>query len=61
MHRVQGDKYLSVKAGCLVALDKEMMGDAAHIWCKDAVVEIPEGAERWETEPEGGSFMPVYS
>ncbi|EFR01329.1 glutathione-dependent formaldehyde-activating [Nannizzia gypsea CBS 118893] len=56
VHRPRGGDTLSVKAGCLVALDKEMMKDAVHIWCKEAVIEIPEGVERWEGEPDRGSF-----
>lgn len=45
-----------MKAGCLVGLNRELMRTAAHIWCKEAIVEIPEGVERWEEEPEGGSL-----
>ncbi|KAL2374750.1 hypothetical protein BDBG_08508 [Blastomyces gilchristii SLH14081] len=56
MHRVRGEERLSVKAGCLEGLNKEMMAGAIHIWCKEAVVEIPEGAERWDEEPSQGSF-----
>lgn len=42
---------VSVKGGCLEGLSKEMLKRAAHIWCKEAVVEIPAEAERWEEEP----------
>lgn len=62
MHRVVGGEKLSVKAGCLVGIGKEMLKGAEHIWCKEAVVDIPErdgeGREvvRWEGEPERGSF-----
>ncbi|EEH10454.1 conserved hypothetical protein [Histoplasma capsulatum G186AR] len=56
VHRVRGADYLSVKAGCLEGLDKEMMVGAIHIWCKEAVVEIPEGVERWEEEPDRESL-----
>jgi hypothetical protein len=52
MHRARGEKTLSVKGGCLVRLDKTMMARAIHIWCKEAVVEIPDGVERWEEEPD---------
>lgn len=52
MHRARGEKTLGVKAGCLVGLNKMMMAKAIHIWCKEAVVDIPEGAERWEGEPD---------
>ncbi|OAX77283.1 hypothetical protein ACJ72_08422 [Emergomyces africanus] len=55
MHRVRGGEQLSVKAGCLEGLTKEMMAGAVHIWCKEAVVEIPEGAQKWEEEPDQGS------
>ncbi len=50
------EKMLSVKAGCLDGLSKEMMRKAVHIWTRSAVVDIPEGAERYEEEPPGGSF-----
>ena len=57
MHRADGEKTLSVKGGCLVGLTKEMVmgegvpGGVSHIWCKRALVDIPEGVERWEEEP----------
>lgn len=54
VHKTDGEETLSVKGGCLVDLTKEMMtakGGVVHIWCKSAVVEIPDGAERWEEEP----------
>lgn len=41
----------NVKGGCLVGLDKEMMKGAVHIWTQHAIVDIPEGAERYEREP----------
>lgn len=56
MHRVRGEETLSVKAGCLEGLTREMMRSAAHIWCKEAIVDIPEGVEQWEEEPESGSL-----
>lgn len=31
------------------------MDTAVHIWCKRAIVPIPEGAERWEGEPDEGT------
>jgi hypothetical protein len=49
-------KDLSVKGGCLVALNREMMSQAVHIWTKEAVVDIPAGVEQWEEEPLEGSF-----
>ncbi|KAJ5212104.1 uncharacterized protein N7498_003750 [Penicillium cinerascens] len=42
---------VSVKAGCLEDLNKEMMREAIHIWTQHAVVDIPEGVEQWEQEP----------
>lgn len=56
MHRVRGEEQLSVKAGCLEGLNKEVMAGAIHIWCKEAVVEIPDGVEKWDEEPAQGSF-----
>lgn len=55
-HRAEGEEMLSVKGGCLDGLTR--LKGAVHIWCKEAVVEIPEGVERYEGEPpeEGGSF-----
>lgn len=47
---------VSVKAGCLTGLNKEMMRGAAHIWTKSAVIDIPEGARAYEEEPPGGSL-----
>ncbi|KIV95751.1 hypothetical protein PV10_03367 [Exophiala mesophila] len=52
----QPAKMLSVKAGCLTGLNKDMMRSAIHIWTKSAVVDIPEGVEAYEEEPPGGSF-----
>ncbi|KAJ5887774.1 hypothetical protein N7495_007815 [Penicillium taxi] len=37
----------NVKGGCLEGLDKDMMKSAIHIWTKHAIVDIPEGAEKW--------------
>lgn len=52
IHRTRGENSLSVKGGCLEALSREMMSKAVHIWCKEAVMEIPPGTECWEAEPE---------
>ena len=41
----------AIKGGCLDGLTKEMMRNAKHIWTKEAIVEIPEGAEAYEGEP----------
>ena len=51
MHRAIGEEYLSVKGGCLEGLD---LKGAVHIWCREAVVEVPEGVERYEEEPPRG-------
>lgn len=37
-----------LKAGCVEGLD---WSKAVHIFCRTAVVPIPEGAERWEDMP----------
>ena len=60
IHKTDGEETLGVKGGCLVGLKREMLtkeGGVMHIWCKSAVVEIPEGVERCEEEPpeEAGS------
>ncbi|MCJ1321548.1 hypothetical protein MMC15_006893 [Xylographa vitiligo] len=39
---------VSVKGGCIDGLD---VRGAVHIWCRSAIVPIPDGAERWEGEP----------
>ena len=55
IHKTEGKETLSVKGGCLVGLNKEMLtkeGGVAHIRCMSAVVEIPDGVERWEEEPD---------
>jgi len=38
-----------VKGGCIEGLD---WSNVKHIWCKRAMVPIPEGVERSEEEPE---------
>ena len=48
--------YVSVKAGCLDGLTKEMMRSAVHIWTKSAVIAISKDVEAHEEEPPGGSF-----
>ena len=54
VHKTEGNKTISVKGGCLVGLSKEMVTGkgAVHIWTKSAVVDVPEGMERWEKEPD---------
>ncbi|MCJ1291002.1 hypothetical protein MMC34_002544 [Xylographa carneopallida] len=41
-------ELVSVKGGCIEGLD---LSGAVHIWCKRAVVPVPEGVVRWEGEP----------
>ena len=47
----------SVKSGCLDGIGKKDLRKAVHIWTKSAVIDIPEGVEAYEGEPEGGSFQ----
>ncbi|ORX96849.1 Mss4-like protein [Clohesyomyces aquaticus] len=42
-------KVVAVKGGMLEGLKWE---GAAHIYCRSAVVGIPEGVERWEADPD---------
>ena len=49
MHKANGEPNLVVKDGCL---DNLVVSKAVHIWCKEAIVPIPEGVERFEEEPE---------
>jgi hypothetical protein len=39
---------VAVKGGLLEGLD---WSNAMHIYCRSAVVPIPEGVKRWEAEP----------
>ena len=48
MHRAEDEKVVVVKGGCLDGLD---VSNAVHIWCKEAIVPIPDGVERFEEEP----------
>lgn len=48
MHKCEGEKILVVKGGCIQGLRLE---GVKHIWCKRAVVPIPDGVERFEEEP----------
>ena len=52
IHARDGVDSVSVKGGVLKGLTREMMRGAVHIWTREAVVDIPEGSERWEGEPE---------
>ena len=48
----RGAGAVTVKAGCLSGLTREMVDGATHIWTKRAVVPIPEGNESFEEEPD---------
>jgi hypothetical protein len=49
-HIVEGGEppTVAVKGGLLEGLD---WSNAMHIYCRSAVVPIPEGVKRWEAEP----------
>jgi len=47
-----GKGEIFVKKGCLEGLGKEELKGAIHIWCKRAVVDVPEGVRRFEAEPD---------
>jgi hypothetical protein len=48
----EGDPpVVAVKGGVLDGLDFK---GAKHIYCRSAVVPIPEGVERWEADPGWG-------
>ena len=49
VHVNPGRENVSVKGGCIEGLD---LKGAIHIWCKRAIVPIPEDAVRWEGEPD---------
>lgn len=51
VHARDGVGSVSVKGGCLTKLDPQMIKRAVHIWTREALVEIPEGAVRFEGEP----------
>jgi hypothetical protein len=40
-----------VKSGCIEGIDWK---GAVHIWIKRAVLQVPEGVEAWEGEPDEG-------
>ena len=48
--------YMSVKAGCLDGLTKDLMRSAVHIWMKSAAIDIPKNVEAYQEEPPGGGF-----
>jgi len=49
IHSSPGQRVVSVKGGCIEGLDWKK---AKHIWCKRAMVPIPEGVEKVDEEPE---------
>lgn len=48
MHRCEGERIMSIKGGCLYELS---LKGAAHIWCKEAIGDIPPQAESHEEWP----------
>lgn len=48
MHKCEGERMVSVKGGCVRGLSLQ---GVKHIWCKSAVVPVPEGVARFEEEP----------
>ena len=48
MHERSGKEGVSIKGGCIDKLD---WTKAVHIWTKEAVMPIPEGAKKFEEEP----------
>lgn len=53
LHLTDGGRTISVKGGALKDLGKGRLelANAVHIWCKRALVPIPEGAEQYDEEP----------
>jgi hypothetical protein len=49
MHKAREKDTVSIKGGCIDAL---VWDGACHIWCANAVVSIPDGADKWEGEPD---------
>jgi hypothetical protein len=48
IHKCEGGKELSVKGGCLEGLS---LKGAIHIWCKQAIIDIPPGVRALDEEP----------
>ena len=48
MHKSSRYKEVSVKGGCLKGLN---LNGAVHIWCQEALMDIPQGVERHEQSP----------
>jgi hypothetical protein len=49
LHSAREGNTVSVKGGCIEGLD---WNGAVHIWTKRAVIQIPDGVEAWEGEPD---------
>ncbi|KAH8793476.1 Mss4-like protein [Hyaloscypha finlandica] len=56
IHSTPGKDVVSVKGGCIEGLDWR---SAKHIWCKRAMVPIPEGVERNEEEPDNEDYSSI--
>lgn len=54
-HGSEGAKTISVKGGCLGGLND--LSGAVHIWCENAIVEIPAGVKRHEHDPPRGELQ----
>lgn len=54
LHSLPGQDVISVRGGCIEGLD---WGNARHLWCKYAMVPIPESAEQSDAEPENIDLM----
>ena len=48
VHKKEGGQTLIVKGGCL---DDLSLKDAIHIWCKEAIIDIPAGLQVFDEEP----------
>jgi len=48
MHKSEGEDQCSVKGGCL---EGPSLKGAIHIWCKEAIVDIPARAMAYDEEP----------
>jgi hypothetical protein len=51
LHSTREGSTVSVKSGCIEGIDWK---GAVHIWIKRAVLQVPEGVEAWEGEPDEG-------
>ncbi|KAG9235982.1 hypothetical protein BJ875DRAFT_249157 [Amylocarpus encephaloides] len=58
IHTTPDKDIVSVKGGCIEGLD---WNSARHIWCKRALVPIPEGVERDDEEPKVESHETIVS